>query len=70
MQESGYPTSLMVLVYENIRKKTLENESADKTQRKIAVLPDIHGITHKIKNNAAKNDVKVCGWKKLEIVSG
>lgn len=47
-------------------KKTLENENADETQRKFAVLP-LHRIAHKLKNIAAENDIKVClekAWNK------
>ena len=65
LRDSGYPNGLLVSVCESIYTKlkckpagTGERQKTKATE-KIAVVPYIHGITHKLKKIAARQDVKV-----------
>lgn len=65
LRESGYPNDLLICVCENIctklrRRSTHPEETTKaKEKQKIAVLPYVHGITHKLKKIAARQDIRV-----------
>lgn len=63
LRNSGYPTSILVPVCETICRNLKSAKSGKKvneeTRRKIAVLPYVHGITHKLKKIAARNEIQV-----------
>lgn len=65
LRDSGYPNALLVSVCEKISTKLkCKTSGTDGTQQtkdkqKIAILPYIHGITHKLKKIAARQDIKV-----------